>query len=158
MVLPSFPNPYLCVKLLNSMDKKAFDEALTLLIGKKIELSKLDYNQKEYDEIEEELHDMEDDFMDEYGEFIEDVLQDIHDEYCPESDVLLPIAYLANEYAPKEEEDGNITFVTKRDEGVIVEVEEGEFAPAARLVMLGRPARFVLQNPAHYKEVWRIDG
>ena len=34
-------------------------------------------------------------FQDKFGEFLEEVLQDIHDEHCPDSDVLMPIAHLA---------------------------------------------------------------
>ena len=37
-----------------------------------------------------------------YGDYIEEALRDVHDEFCPDSEVLLPIAYLANEYIKKE--------------------------------------------------------
>jgi hypothetical protein len=78
------------------MDVKALDKALQEIGKKKDELSKLDYSNPKYDDLEEQLHDLEDEFQDEYGEFIEDALQDVHDEFCPDSDVLMPIAYLGN--------------------------------------------------------------
>lgn len=63
------------------MDIKKLDHALALLVEKNHELNALDYNDKNYDRVEEELHDMEDDFLDEYGDFLEEVLRDVHDEY-----------------------------------------------------------------------------
>lgn len=76
------------------MDIKALDKALQEIVNQKAELSKLDYNNPKYDDLEEKLHDLEDDFQDEYGEYLEDAIQKIHDRFCPDSDVLLPIAYL----------------------------------------------------------------
>ena len=76
------------------MDIKALDKALQDIVAQKAELSKLDYNNPKYDELEEKLHDQEDDFQDEYGEYLEEAIQKIHDKYCPDNDVLLPIAYL----------------------------------------------------------------
>ncbi|NJM25833.1 MAG: hypothetical protein HC859_10455 [Bacteroidia bacterium] len=61
---------------------------------KKGELEKLDYNNPAYDDLEEQLHDLEDSFHVKFGEYLEDALQDVHDQYCPENDVLMPIAYL----------------------------------------------------------------
>jgi hypothetical protein len=76
------------------MDIKALDNALQLIEKKRDELSNLNYNNPKYDEIEEQLHDMEDDFQDKYGDYVEEALQNIHEEFCPDNDVLMPIAYL----------------------------------------------------------------
>ncbi|MEO5980358.1 MAG: hypothetical protein ABIS36_22155 [Chryseolinea sp.] len=76
------------------MDVKALDQALLQIVTKRDELSKVDYNDPTYDDLEEQLHDLEDDFQDEYGEYLEEALQGVHDEYCPDNDVLMPIAYL----------------------------------------------------------------
>ncbi len=76
------------------MDIKALDAALLKIVNKREDLAKLDYNNPKYDDLEEQLHDMEDDFQDSYGDFLEEALQNIHDKYCPENDVLMPIAYL----------------------------------------------------------------
>jgi len=76
------------------MDVAALDQALQQIIAKREELSKIDYNNPKYDDLEEELHDLEDTFQEEYGDYVEEALQVIHDEYCPDSDVLMPIAYL----------------------------------------------------------------
>lgn len=76
------------------MDIKALDAALLKIVRKREELAKVDYNNPKYDDLEEELHDLEDEFQDEYGEYLEGALQKVHDQYCPENDVLMPIAYL----------------------------------------------------------------
>jgi len=76
------------------MDVKALDQAIQEILKKRTELEKLDYNNPKYDDVEEELHDLEDEFQDEYGDQIEEVLQKVHDELCPDTDVLLPIAYI----------------------------------------------------------------
>jgi hypothetical protein len=76
------------------MDINALDKALQEIVTQKAELSKLDYNNPKYDDLEEKLHDLEDDFQDEYGGYLEDAIQKVHDKYCPDNDVLLPIAYL----------------------------------------------------------------
>lgn len=76
------------------MDVKALDRALLEIVRKREELSKVNYNDPTYDNLEEQLHDLEDDFQEEYGEYLEGALQQVHDEYCPDNDVLMPIAYL----------------------------------------------------------------
>jgi hypothetical protein len=76
------------------MDVKALDKSLQEILKKREELSKIDYNNPKYDDLEEQLHDQEDVFHDEYGEFLEEALQTVHDDLCPDNDVLMPIAYL----------------------------------------------------------------
>jgi hypothetical protein len=76
------------------MDVKTLDKALQAIVDCRLELSKIDYNDPKYDDLEEKLHDLEDDFQEEYGEYLEGALQTVHDQYCPDNDVLLPIAYL----------------------------------------------------------------
>lgn len=106
------------------MDIKALDKALQELTKKRNELKSVDYNDPKYDDLEEKLHDLEDDFLDKFGEDLEKVLQDIHDHHCSDSDVLLPIAYLGS--------------------GAQVEVDKFP-GKEARLILEANPARFVLK-------------
>lgn len=76
------------------MDVKALDKGLQEILKKRDELAKLNYNNPKYDDLEEQLHDMEDDFQEKYGEYLEEALQEVHDNLCPDNDVLMPIAYL----------------------------------------------------------------
>lgn len=75
-------------------DFKAINKALEEIVKLRTELNKLDYDNPEYDEQEERLHTLEDDFQETFGRQLEKILQQVHNKYCPESDVLMPIAYL----------------------------------------------------------------
>ena len=105
------------------MDYKALDQALLDIVNKREELSKLNYNNPKYDDLEEELHDLEDDFQEAYGDFLEQALQQVHDEYCPDNDVLMPIGYLG--------------------QGVPVEVDKLP-GKDTRLVLAPSPVRIIL--------------
>jgi hypothetical protein len=105
------------------MDTKALDNALQAIEKKRDELSKLNYNNPKYDEVEEQLHDMEDDFQDKYGDFVEEALQNIHEEFCPDNDVLLPIAYVGK--------------------GVFVEVDKYP-GKDTKLILASGPPRIIL--------------
>jgi len=121
------------------MDIGKLNSALEAIIEKKLQLGELDYSSEKYDEVEEELHDLEDDLIDEYGEYLEEVLHEIHDEYCPDNDILLPTAYLAKIYIKKE--DG--TYDVTTDQGVIVDADDYP-GKISRLVFLPNPMRIVL--------------
>ena len=94
---------------ITAMDIKGLDKALQEIVTKRDELSKINYNNPKYDDLEEQLHDMEDALQVTYGDYLEEALQDVHDELCPDNDVLMPIAYLGkgiyveiDKYAGKE--------------------------------------------------------
>ncbi|MEK6477572.1 hypothetical protein WJR50_08555 [Catalinimonas sp. 4WD22] len=134
------------------MDIEALDQVLVKIVEKKNILSQLNYNDKNYDEVEEELHDLEDDFVEQYGEYLEDILADVHDELCPDNDVLLPIAYLANKYV-KKEDNGQVTYHAA-DGGVLVDVDEYP-DKLTRLVLVPKPTRLMLQIGSQQEEqVW----
>ncbi|UII24864.1 hypothetical protein LVD15_16315 [Fulvivirga maritima] len=129
------------------MDISKLDKDLVALIEKKIELSKLDYSSEHYDDLEEELHDLEDDFLENYGDYLEDALHEVHDEFCPDSDVLLPIAYLPKEI--KKTADGyDIDF----KQGVYVEVDDYA-GKETKLVLLPKPTRIILQIDANSRDI-----
>ena len=129
------------------MDTKVLNEALVTLISKKRELSNLDYNSNTYDQLEEDLHSLEDDFLDKYGDYLEDALHEVHDEYCPDSDVLLPIAYVPNKLGTS----GDVSEIGF-DQGVYVEVDDYE-SSETKLVLVPDPTRIVLLVSPEQKEV-----
>lgn len=133
------------------MDIKALDQDLTSLIEKKIALSKLDYNNEKYDKLEEELHRLEDDVLKKYGDYLEDAFHEVHDEFCPDTDVLLPIAYLPNEIIVTDK-GYDVAF----SEGVFVEVDDYP-GKETKLVLLPQPTRIILQvDPQHKDVVWQV--
>lgn len=132
------------------------DRELASLVKMKNELSVLNYNDENYDKIEEKLHDQEDEFLEKFGDYIEDGLNEVHDEYCPDTDVLLPIAYLANKYIEKgKNEDGSIHYDVDINEGVIVEVDDYPDV-ISKLVLVPGPTRLVLNVKNKGQEVvWK---
>jgi hypothetical protein len=132
------------------MDIEQLDKDLNKLALKKNELIELEYDDADYDRLEEELHELEDDFQEKYGEYLDEALSLIHDEFCADNDVLLPIAYLAKSYKVT---NGN--FDVDLDQGVLVDVDDYP-GKSTRLVLLPSPTRIILQVDENTREeVWR---
>ena len=133
------------------------NDDLVNLVLKKNELYRLDYSNPEYDTVEEELHDLEDEFLKVHGKEMEEVFKAIHEEFCPDNEVLLPIAYLAKKYKVKKSGDGDVEFGVSLDEGVIVDVDNYS-DKLTRLVLVPNPSRILLQiDHSHSEEVWKLD-
>jgi hypothetical protein len=116
------------------MDIKALDKALQELEKRRSELTLLDYSSPKYDDLEEQLHDLEDDFQDQFGEYLEGILQTVHDKHCPDTDVLLPIAYMGD--------------------GILVEADAYP-QKEVRLILQANPPKILLQLGKDKKEtVW----
>ncbi|KUG08428.1 MULTISPECIES: hypothetical protein [Cytophagales] len=124
------------------MDTNALNKALAALLKKKHELHQLAYSDARYDDVEEELHDLEDDFNEEYGEFLEAALEKVHGELGSDTDVLLPTAYLPNGPEPTAED------------GVWIDSEK--YPGKVRLVLLPSPTRLVLNtSKGQQHELWK---
>jgi len=120
------------------MDIYQLDKDLIKIALKKNELDLLNYDDEEYDRVEEEVHSLEDSFQDQYGEYLEEKLADVHDEYCSDNDVLIPIAYIANKYILSNEQ-----FNVDVNQGVQVDVDDYP-QKKTRLVLIPKPTRIVL--------------
>ena len=114
------------------MKLKELDTELREIEKTKAELSKLNYNDPKYDDLEEHLHDLEDDLQDKHGDYLEEALQKIHDELCPDNDVLMPIAYLGK--------------------GVPVDVDKFP-GKDTRLILVTNPPRLILAIGKEKQEV-----
>ncbi len=136
------------------MDIEALDLSLVAIVKKKNELHEIGYQDPRYDDVEEELHDLEDALMEEHGEELEEVIQQVHDKICPDTDVLLPIAYLAKSYVPTTSDDGSETFDVDLKEGVPVILDDYP-DHLSRMVLLPNPPRLIVQvNRAKRFLVW----
>lgn len=127
------------------MNSEELNRALVALIDKKAELHTLTYDDARYDDVEEELHDLEDDFNEAYGAPLETALEKVHDELSSDTDVLLPTAYLpvntSGQPGPKE--------------GVWIDSEKYS-GKQTRLTLVPNPVRLVLTvGKAVQKEVWK---
>ena len=130
------------------MDVKAIDQALQEIIKSRMELLKLDYSNPKYDDLEEKIHDLEDAFQDSFGDEIERALQEVHDEYCPDTDVLFPIAYIAKTYLLSSKNE----FSVAPTEGVFVEMDDYP-GKDTKLVIVPNPVRIILNIGADKQQV-----
>ncbi len=140
------------------MNIKKLDEDLATLARKMNELASMSYDDVNYDQTEEDLHDLEDEFQDKYGNYLEEALKAVHDEFCPESEVLLPIAYVAKKYnVKKDKKTGTDSYEVPLGEGVLVEVDQ-YLNLETRLVLAPHPTRIILNvNKSHAEVVWQAD-
>lgn len=140
------------------MDNATLNKMLTDIVRLRNKLSSMTYNDESYDDIEDELHEIEDDFNEEYGETLEDVLIDIHDDLGSDSEILLPTSYLAESYVTSgEDEKGNPLFKVPGGSGTYIENDkDGE---NTQLLLLPTPARFALINNGRYQGIlWTCDN
>ncbi|WP_347158179.1 hypothetical protein [Pontibacter chitinilyticus] len=131
------------------MNAKDLNNSIVAILEKKQQLNALDYNDARYDDIEEELHDLEDDFNEEYGDYMEDVLEDVHGKLKSDADILLPTAYLASSLDGTEREE---------DEKEGVWVESDSFPGVEmRLVLVANPPRVLLILADQERVLWTAE-
>jgi hypothetical protein len=136
------------------MDLEKLNNDLVELVSRRNLLASIDYNDEAYDQVEEELHDFEDDFIETYDDYLEEAFQSVHDKYCPDNDVLLPIAYVAKKYIEKTDGNGNVTFGVGPNEGVLVEMDEFP-NKNVRLFLVPSPPRIIMTiDNKEPKVVW----
>jgi hypothetical protein len=138
------------------MNWETLDQLLTEIVQQRNQLSQLEYSDENYDDLEEQLHDLEDDFNEEYEEVLAPELEKIYTKLKSDTDVLLPTAYLANSYkAMQADAKGIVTYEVSGAQGVPVESDQlGKVD--LRIVLVPNPARFVLLvNGNQLKELWR---
>tara|TARA_R100000388_G_scaffold92991_2_gene76776 strand:- start:2032 stop:2388 length:357 start_codon:yes stop_codon:yes gene_type:complete len=116
----------------------------------------MDYNHEDYDDLEEEIHDLEDDFNEDYETVLEKELEKIYSVLKSDTDILLPTAYIANKYKPLlPDANGIISYEVGGQEGVPIESDQFD-RQDVRIVLVPNPARFVmLINGRQLKDLWR---
>jgi acyl carrier protein phosphodiesterase len=60
------------------MNWEKLDQELTEIVQQRIQLSALEYSDENYDDLEEQLHDLEDDFNENYEEVLAPELEKIY--------------------------------------------------------------------------------
>ena len=139
------------------MNAEQLNKDLCTLIDKRNALAAMDYNDEAYDDAEEALHDFEDSFIEEYGAYLEKAFQSVHDEHCPDNDVLLPIAYIAKKYIVKKDKEGNTVYGVGPNQGVLVDHDDYP-GHDVRLMLVPSPTRIVMTiDNAHPKVVWQAE-
>jgi hypothetical protein len=125
------------------MDVNKLNEDLCVLVSKRNMLAAIGYNDDAYDEVEESLHDFEDEFLEKYEDYLEEAFQSVHEKYCPDMDVLLPIAYIAKRYIEKADPEGNITYGVGANEGILIDADQYP-KNNVRLILVPTPTRIVM--------------
>jgi len=138
------------------MDVDKLNADFAELADKINELDDLDYSDERYDDLEEELHDMEDTFLEEFGDDLEAAIEQVHKEFCPNNDVLLPIAYFAKNYTRlQKDHKGRYSYDVEYGEGVPVEVKNFG-GQEVKLVLVPGPARLLVTvGDSAKQEAWR---
>ncbi|EIM76303.1 hypothetical protein A3SI_10844 [Nitritalea halalkaliphila LW7] len=137
------------------MDYNKMNELLRSIVEKRIQLSKLSYADEAYDDIEEEMQDLEDDFNEEYEPVFQKAFEEIYKTLGSDNDILLPSAYLANKYtAMLPDAQGLVNYEVKGKEGVPIESEQFD-GQDVRLVLIPNPTRIAMQiNGMTLKVLW----
>lgn len=121
--------------------------ALVKVIQKRHELSELTYDDPRYDDVEEALHDLEDTFNEEYGDYLEEALDAVHRRLRSDTDVLLPTAYLPN----------TVSGEVGAKEGVWIDSENYP-GKKVHLVLVPNPTRLVVAVGKERQEVWKHEA
>ncbi len=127
---------------------------LVTIIEHKANLNTLTYDNPKYDKIEDNLHDLEDEFLDMYGDTFEEILDDIHEKLDADNEVLLPIAYMANTYQISSDDKGNKNYDVKPGEGIQIDTDKFP-GKLKTLVLVPSPLRFVLLIDNKKEIVWQ---
>lgn len=134
------------------MDIVALNKVLTDIVRLKNKLASMDYSDESYDDIEDELHDLEDEFNEGFGEALEDVLIDLHEDLGSDSEVLLPTAYMAEQYvAAGEDANGNAMFKIPKGSGTYIENDNDQVSQ--QLLLIPTPARFAVYTNGKFEGV-----
>lgn len=136
------------------MDTEKLDKAILRIAEVKTALSELDYSDPQYDDMEDRLHNLEDAFLEQDGEILEDIIADVHEELCPDEDVLSPISYIADSYLKLGENDNGLVLDVNTEQGVMVNLGEGKFKSQPRLVVIPNPLRVILNVDGSRFRVW----
>ncbi|MDB4448273.1 hypothetical protein N9119_03465 [Roseivirga sp.] len=138
------------------MDVDKLNEDFSLIADKINELDEMNYSDERYDDFEEQLHDMEDEFLEEFGQDLEEAIAEVHDEFCPDNDVLLPVAYFAKNYIRNQKDHkGRYSYDIEYGEGVPVTVDDFP-DQEVKIVLVPGPTRLIVTVGETAKQVaWR---
>lgn len=138
------------------IDDIKLNKQLAEIVDLRNELETLSYNDESYDDVEDQLHDVEDEFNEEFGEYLDGVLEDAHNEVSTTAEILLPTAYLSKSYEVSNENSDEITYHIDDEDGVYVKIK-AFLELNTRIVFVPNPARlFFTLNGEIKKELWRL--
>lgn len=140
------------------MDTKKFNKLFDELIEIRNELYQTEYNSTKYDELEEDMADLEDEIMEEFGDKLDEVIEAITHSIAPDTDPAHPMAYLAKSYTPSEFVPGE--FEINTNDGIRLNStlkDENGKPMKGRLIWLPAPARLVFTSSSDIRVLWTSD-
>ncbi len=138
------------------IDGIKLNRQLAEIVDLRNELETLSYSDDSYDDVEDQLHEIEDDFNEEFGDYLEDVLEEAHREVSTTAEILLATAYLSKSYEVFNEGSEEISYHIDGDDGVYVKIK-AFIELNTRIVFVPNPARFFFTlNGEIKKELWRL--
>jgi len=119
---------------------QTLNESLIQVVDKVIEISKLPFDHPDYEQYEDQLHDLEEQLLDLHGEALKEGISHVHDEYCPDIDPHHVSAYIGRKYSKIA---GTDTYDAPADAGLAIEMDDFRDEDTF-LVILPNPARIRL--------------
>lgn len=118
-------------------------------------LSFLAYNNPLYDGYEARLHLLEDQLMDNYGDYLDSSLKMLYSQFALDDEILHPLSYIPRQYEIKEK-NGKLQFKVLPE--FCLKVNSAKYPQEiVKVVLLPSPARFVVYLLHTHKElVWKV--
>ena len=138
------------------MDLSKLDDDLSKIVELRNIVQEKGLEDNLLDKTQRDLQKYESQFLEEYGIYLEEVLKDVHDEICPDDQVLSPIDYLAQKYIDTgNKRAGRKVYEVENSEGIKVGVDDYP-GKNTKLVILPNPTRIMLLvDESQREELWR---
>lgn len=138
------------------MDLSKLDDDLSKIVELRNIVQEEGLENNLLEKTQKDLNKYENKFLEEYGIFLEEVLKDVHDEICPDDQVLSPIEYLAQRYIDTgNKRAGRKVYEVENSEGIKVGVDDYP-GKNTKLVILPNPTRIMLLvDDSQREELWR---
>ena len=118
------------------LDIKIVDKDLQDIVKKRTKLYTMSFDSEGYDDLEDELMDLEDDFSENYGDFIEDGVAEVYEQFGLEDEVLSAISYIGRHYHITKDNQYGIS----AKQGLPIDTPEEPDADL-RIILLPNPVR-----------------
>lgn len=129
------------------------NEALEAIIELRNQVYQLEHGNANLLALEAQLGQLESELLSKYGTQLHEVLLDVHDELCPDNDVLSPTSYIASTYTVLQK-GTNMQYDVNEDAGVLVQMDDFP-KQSTKLVLLPSPLRVLLNIDSNNREeVW----
>ncbi|HET6243338.1 MAG: hypothetical protein H0V01_11230 [Bacteroidetes bacterium] len=106
------------------MDFGIVNEKVLTIIKMNEQLSRITYNDPNYDQLEDKVYEIQDEVNDKFGDYFEDIMEDVYKELGCDDDVLNFTDYIAKSYTVSGEKnpDGSLKFEEAPNDCIIIRI------------------------------------